>query len=1066
MEERLVEINLSYEQLNNEYSMLMGVLGASVSKHLMDEHLTCIWANNYYYELIGYTKSEYEARFQNQCDRYFETNPEGWKLLTEKIKASLEGGEKGYSVYLPMVYPDGSPFWVKLQAVFTDEYMYGYRVAYTTMIDVTDMMQAQREQLRAQQNYETMTREQEMLMSALNVSVSSHLVDEHYTCIWANEFYYKLIGYPKPKYEALFHNHADEYYGNNPEGWELLTKKVESVLEKGEDKYELIVPMKYEDGSSYWVKLVSFFTDRYVDGYRTSYTVMTDVTELVQTKNELEMMMQAMKVSVSKHKVDEHFSVVWANDFYYQLIGYTKSEYEARFHNHCDEYFTDNPESWDILCNKIDNMYAAGEDSFEAYLPMKLPGGSSRWVKLVDFFTNEYQDGKQLAYTTMIDVTELLQAQQDKSVAYEHVPGFIVKYRILPDRIVIIDASSRIKDFFDVDLDNLAAADFMGVLQPESRHIIEDRLPKLRNREALELDESIRVRDKYGRDCWLQLHGTCIDSVADDPVYLVVYIDITDITELRKLQHQLEERTEMLNTALKAAKLANAAKSDFLSRMSHDIRTPMNAIAGMTEIADAHLREPERVKDCLDKIRLSSHHLLGLINDVLDMSQIESGKVSIHMASLSLPELIREIIMITLPNIRTKQQTFKVHLLNVRQEHFYSDELRLRQILLNLLSNASKFTPEYGEIIFEVEQLPGNSALSFTISDTGPGIKEDFQEHIFETFARESDSRTDRIEGSGLGLAIVKRLTELMGGDIRLDSLPGHGSTFCVTLPMQYSNILDIPTEHIGDKERILLVDSDPVVLKDAQEALSSLGAEADCAKNVGEAAAHICGRRQAGEKYQMVIIDWEILRREELGALEQIRREYAGALPLLIVSAYDWSEIKDGMTAGIDGYIEKPFFQSTFQNCMQKYINGAEISSHETAAYDFHDKTILLAEDNELNREIAMELLGGFGARLEAAVNGREALRLFQESSPGYYSLILMDIQMPVMNGYEAASAIRALDRTDARTVPIIAMTADAFVEDIRNAEAVGMNGHMAKPLSFDTLALEIEKYLASAEC
>lgn len=1057
-----MEINLSYEQLNNEYSMLMGVLGASVSKHLMDEHLTCIWANNYYYELIGYTKAEYETRFQNQCDRYFETNPEGWKMLTDRIKSSLAGGKKGYSVYLPMVYPDGSPFWIKLQAAFTEEYMDGYRVAYTTMVDVTEMMLAQKEQMRAQQNYETMTREQEMLMSALNVSVSSHLVDEHFTCIWANEFYYRLIGYPKPKYESLFHNHADEYYANNPEGWDLLTRKVTSVLEKGEDKYEMIVPMKYEDGSSYWVKLVSFFTDEYVDGYRTSYTVMTDVTELVQTKNELEMMMRAMKVSVSKHKVDEHFSVVWANDFYYQLIGYTKPEYEARFHNHCDEYFMDNLETWDILCNKIDNMSAAGEDSFETYLPLKLPDGSSRWVKLVDFFTNEYQDGIQMAYTTMIDVTELLQAQQDKSVAYEHVPGFIVKYRVLPDRLIMIDASSRIKDFFDVDLEHLADTDFMGVLQPESRQVIEALLPELRRREALELDESIRVKDKHGRDCWLQLHGTCIDAIADDPVYLVVFIDITDITELRKLQHQLEERTEMLNTALEAAKLANAAKSEFLSRMSHDIRTPMNVIAGMTEIADAHLQDPERVKDCLHKIRLSSHHLLGLINDVLDMSQIESGKVSIHMAPLSLPDLVREIIMITLPNVRAKRQKFKVHLMNVRQEHFYSDELRLRQILLNLLSNASKFTPENGQIVFEVEQLENNAALSFTVSDTGPGIKEDFQEHIFETFARERDSRTDRIEGSGLGLAIVKRLTELMDGDIILGSLPGQGTTFRVTLPMQHIPVP--PIECIDECGNILLLDTDPVILKDAQQALGGLGVGTDCAGSISEALSHIRGRQKAGESYQMVIMDWELLRRDGSAVVEQVRREAAGEPPLLIISAYDWSEIKNGITASIDGHIEKPFFQSTFRNCMMKYLKGEETSSQEPKTYDLHDKTILLVEDNELNREIAMELLGGFGARLEAAVNGEEAIRLFQASTPGYYSLILMDIQMPVMNGYEATRAIRALNRTDAVTIPIIAMTADAFVEDIRNAEAVGMNGHMAKPLSFDTLALEIEKYLVPA--
>lgn len=543
----------------------------------------------------------------------------------------------------------------------------------------------------------------------------------------------------------------------------------------------------------------------------------------------------------------------------------------------------------------------------------------------------------------------------------------------------------------------------------------------------------------------------------------MVYIDITDITELRKLQHQLEERTEMLNTALEAAKLANAAKSDFLSRMSHDIRTPMNAIAGMTEIADAHIREPERVRDCLQKIRLSSNHLLGLINDVLDMSQIESGKVSIHESSLSLPELIREIIMITLPNVRTKQQIFKVHLRNVSQEHFYSDELRLRQILLNLLSNASKFTPEKGQIIFEVEQLQGDSGLSFTIADTGPGIKKDFQEHLFETFTRERDSRTDRIEGSGLGLAIVKRLTELMGGDIRLDSEPGQGSAFCVTLPIRP---IPAPADgSIDDAGRILLVDTDPVVLTEGRQALESLGTEAYCAESVGEAVAYIRDRYQAGESCRMIIMDWEMLRPDAEEVLEQIRRETAGEPPLLIISAYDWSEIKDGVAAGIAGYIEKPFFRSTFRTCMLKYLKGEETSGHKAVTYDFHDKVFLLAEDNELNREIAAELLGNFGARLDTAVNGEEALRLFQASAPGYYSLILMDIQMPVMNGYEAAREIRSLNRADAMTIPIIAMTADAFVEDIRNAENAGMNGHMAKPLSFDTLALEIEKYLTSAE-
>lgn len=567
-----MDINLSYDQLNNDYSMLMSVLGASVSKHLIDEHFTCIWANDYYYELIRYPKPLYESLFHNRCDEYFRNNPEGWKLLTDRVLASFANGEKGYSLYVPMLSQEGERFWVKMQAVYTDEYIDGYQVAFTTMTDVTEMMLERQEQLQTQQAVEKMAHEQDMLMSALNVSVSKHLIDDHYTCVRANEFYYKLIGYPKEKYEKLFHNHPDEYYGNNPEGWELLSQEVTSVLERGGDQYELIVPMKYEDGSSYWVKLVSFFTDEYIDGYRTSYTVMTDVTELVQMKNEQDMLMRAMKVSVSRHLMDEHFSLVWANDFYYELIGYSKAEYQALFNNHGDEYFKGNETGWRSIQEKINWMFTEGTKSYETYLPLKIPDGSTRWVKMVGFVTDESQDGKLLAYTTMIDVTELMQVQQERTIAYDNIPGFIVKYRILPESVEIIEASDRIKDIFDVDLNNLSDLDPLAKLHPESLAFIRSQRQIMLKGEPFE--GTIRIGDKYGKDRWFQLHSTCIDFIANAPVYLTILIDITDITELRELQHKLEERTALLNAALDTAKRANAAKSDFLSSMSHDIRTP------------------------------------------------------------------------------------------------------------------------------------------------------------------------------------------------------------------------------------------------------------------------------------------------------------------------------------------------------------------------------------------------------------------------------------------------------------------------------------------------------------
>ena len=578
-----MEINLNYDQLNAEYSMLMSVLGASVSKHLIDGHYTCIWANDYYYDLIRYPKSQYEELFHSHCDEYFSNNPEGWEKLVETVNSALEQGKNGFSLYMPMVYPGKEAFWVKMQAVFTDEFIDGYRVSYTTMVDVTDMMQAKLAQEETKQDFDKMMQEQAMLMSALNISVSKHLIDEHYTCVLANEYYFKLIGYSKSRYEELFHNHPDEFYQNNPEGWELLTGKVTSVLENGGDWYEAIVPMKYEDGSGYWVKLVSFFTDEYIDGYRVSYTVMTDVTELVRTRNELEMLMSAMAVSVSKHLMDKHFTVVRANDFYYQLIGYPKAEYEARFHNHCDEYFIDNEAGLKILNEKVQGMVSNDGRSYEAFLPLKLPDGSMVWAKAIGFLTDEYIDGKQVAYTTMIDVTDLMQMQKERSIAYDSIPGFIIKHRILPHSIVMIDASEQIEDIFGVSPRDITSRDPFSVLAEESRELIVNRIPALRRREPLEA--TIHAKDKQGRDRWFHINSTCIDMVSDDPVYLTMFIDITDITELRELQRKLEERTDMLNEALEAAKYANAAKSDFLSRMSHDIRTPMNAITGMTEIA-------------------------------------------------------------------------------------------------------------------------------------------------------------------------------------------------------------------------------------------------------------------------------------------------------------------------------------------------------------------------------------------------------------------------------------------------------------------------------------------------
>ena len=632
---------------------------------------------------------------------------------------------------------------------------------------------------------------------------------------------------------------------------------------------------------------------------------------------------------------------------------------------------------------------------------------------------------------------------------------------VVPDRNAAVLESEYFDDFFA----NIPEPDNQWVRQDYQEGFKKDHFSV----------KKYRLLRGDGTYVWVRSDLSLRESTAECRIYYATY---TDMSEEISLQSNLMEMLQKEKQITADLEKANRAKSDFLSRMSHDIRTPMNVIAGMTEIASSHLSEPERTKDCLQKIRLSSHHLLGLINDVLDMSKIENGNFHINTLPISLPAVLREVIMITLAGIREKGQVFDVHLMNLEDEQFCSDALRLRQILLNLLSNACKFTPVSGRVVFEVEQMVAEqkskqkgmgrmTALRFTVSDTGAGMSQEFLEHIFEAFTREQDSRTDQIEGSGLGMCITKRLVDMMDGTITVKSQPGKGTSFQVTLPMKVvpekgGNAIWEEGSNAIDGVHILLADHDPVVLTHGCQALTALGVEAECAGSGEEAAAMVLSRHREGRDFSMVILDADLSEPNWLETARRIRNAGANGQPCLIISAFDWNDRKEeAIKAGICGFVEKPLFHSALENCIMEHLNGKAQPVHQPLTFDFSGRTFLLVEDNELNREIALELLGNLGASLETAVNGEEAVNRFKESPPGFYSLILMDIQMPVMNGYEAARAIRSLGRADAVSVPIIAMTADAFVEDIQNSKAAGMNGHMAKPLDYEGMSREISKYL-----
>lgn len=530
----------------------------------------------------------------------------------------------------------------------------------------------------------------------------------------------------------------------------------------------------------------------------------------------------------------------------------------------------------------------------------------------------------------------------------------------------------------------------------------------------------------------------------------------------RMSQQQLRE----LNQARREAIQANKAKSEFLSNMSHDIRTPMNGIVGMTAIAMANINDIERVKDCLGKITLSSKHLLGLINDVLDMSKIESGKLSLNLNQVSLHEAMDSIVNIIKPQIEARKQHFDIFIQNIQTEDVYCDSVRLNQILINLLSNAIKFTPEDGVINVYLSQE--NSSLganyvrcNFRVKDTGIGMTKDFQEHIFDTFTREQSSQVDKIEGTGLGMAITKCIVDAMGGTITLKSELGKGSEFHVMLDLEKAMVKE--EDMILPPWRMLVVDNNEELCLSAVSVLKEIGIDAEWVLNGHEAVERVKQRYQERNNYEIILLDWKMPGMDGLETAKRIRTLLGDEVPILIISAYDWSDIeKEAQEIGIHGFISKPLFKSNLFLGLRHYLMGEEEESttEEVKLEQFAGKRILLSEDNDLNWEIAEDILSEAGFELERAENGKICVEKFSDSKEGYYDLILMDIRMPVMNGYEAAEQIRKLNRTDV-DLPIIAMTADAFSEDIEHCKECGMNEHVSKPIDVDRLIQILSKYL-----
>ena len=722
----------------------------------------------------------------------------------------------------------------------------------------------------------------------------------------------------------------------------------------------------------------------------------------------------------------------------------------------------------------IGNMLKTLEEEKEGtcYYRVLTPDGSLRWK--CARYTYFGDDGSILL--NVRDVHDIRIAQQQEENRFRAILRETCEYIIETDvetKSYTLHLPTLINRYPLAD-----CSDYGSLIARYSERYVapEDREAFLR---AVSLPEALNRMRREGGSCSIKYTVNTNGSPAyktwnmslyrydDNREYMLSYIlDITKLVlEQQEKEREAERNRQIIKDALTAAEQASRAKSDFLSRMSHEIRTPMNAVIGMTTIAAASLDNRDKLTDCLGKIGLSSRYLLSLINDILDMSRIESGKVSIINEEFDFRSFVEGISSLIYPQAKNKNIVFDLNIEGVVDERYRGDPLRLNQVLINILSNALKFTPEWRSVhlsIRETRRVRDRAYLQFIVRDTGIGMEKGLLERIFEPFEQGGASISHSYGGSGLGLAISSNLISLMNGHISVSSTPGVGSEFVVELPLltvpDNTPKQDVSLEDI----RVLVVDDDLVTCEHTTLILNRIGVDAEYVTSGKAAVTRVKSALQRHTCYNIALVDWKMPDMDGVETARSIRRIVGPDTLVIIMSAYDWTEIEArAREAGVDFFISKPIFQSVVQDVLLKATRRRQSAATlPVQKEDFAGRRILLVEDNEINMEIARTLLEFRNASVDGACNGQQAVEMFRSSPQNHYDAVLMDVRMPVMDGIAATQAIRGLDRADAATVPILAMTANAFAEDIERSRKAGMNEHLAKPIEPETLYARLASY------
>lgn len=631
-------------------------------------------------------------------------------------------------------------------------------------------------------------------------------------------------------------------------------------------------------------------------------------------------------------------------------------------------------------------------------------------------------------------------------------------------------------EFQDINIAYLDTSEDFGMAVNRNEYILAEILNKAINQldDAVITNSMVKysfVDTPYTFTEFIRSNAVAVVAVLAFFFAILLVVFISYRRKTNEFNAKQAKTCAALEDALNAAKAASDAKSTFLSNMSHDIRTPLNGIIGMTAIAEAKIDEPARVKDCLAKITSSGKHLLALINEVLDMSKIESGELSLQEESFLFSSLLDDLISLNRPQAAAKHHEMTVLIQNVTHEEVYGDIVRLQQVLTNLVSNAVKYTPAGGKIEIILSEKPSGKpqigCFQFVVKDNGQGMSEEYLPHVFEAFTRADNTSSNRILGTGLGMPIARNIIRMMGGDITVKSVLGQGSTFTVTLFLKLKET-DTAAPYNFAGLNVLVVDDDPATCESSCSLLSELGIKSEGVLSGKEAAERAGTRHKNGDDYFAILIDWKTTDMNHLETTREIRKQAGPKVPIAIISSYDWSAIEeDARAAGADKFIGKPLFRSRLVHLFEQLLGENSEKSESglkelVSQTDFAGKRALLAEDNEINAEIAKEFLTMTGFSIDWVPDGKHAVEHMQASAPGYYDCIFMDVQMPVMNGIEATKAIRALDHPDAKTIPIFAMTANAFLEDVQMVLNAGMNEHIAKPLNFELVLDVLHRYLS----